>query len=127
MRPWREEYDRDEALEDARRPQLVKKFATTDWLGQCGALVPPLALRLNAELIPPAFGAPLRWADKAGKAAVVLRTWRLRGQGLDVESYATQGCELLLRPDLEEILHSTFGGPLKDLSRVQLFELKEDA
>ncbi|WP_291915183.1 ATP-binding protein [Limnohabitans sp.] len=127
MWPWREEYDRDEALEDARRPQLVKKFATTDWLGQCGALVPPLALRLNAELIPPAFGAPLRWADKAGKAAVVLRTWRLRGQGLDVESYATQGCELLLRPDLEEILHSTFGGPLKDLSRVQLIELKEDA
>lgn len=125
MWPWREDFDEDDAQKDVALPQLVKLFITKDWLGQCIALVPPLALRHRAKLQPPAFGAPLRWTDQNGKLAVVLRTWRLRGQGHHVESYSTQGCDILLRPDLEETLHSTFGGPLKELHQVHLRELAE--
>lgn len=127
MWPWREDFHEDDAQEDATFPQLVKLFHTKDWLGQCIALVPPLALRHQAKLHTPAFGAPLRWTDQNGKPAVVLRTWRLRGQGLHVESYATQGSDILLRPDLEDSLYSTFGGPLKELHQVHLTELTEGA
>lgn len=125
MWPWWDDFDEAEAQEDARLPQLVKLFVTKDWLGQCIVLVPPLALRHGAKLLPPTFGAPLRWTDLSGKPAVVLRMWRLRGQGFHVESYSTQGCELLLSPDLEETLHTTFGGPLKELHQVHLNELAE--
>lgn len=123
MWPWREDFDEEDAREDATLPQLVKQFRADDWLGRCIALVPPLALRHHAKLQTLAFGSPLRWTDQNGKPALVLRAWRLRGQGLQVESYSTQGCDLLLRPDLEETLYSTFGGPLKELHRVHIKEL----
>ncbi|ASL43707.1 hypothetical protein bAD24_I09460 [Burkholderia sp. AD24] len=123
--PWRKNFREEDALEDATLPQLIKRFDTKDWLGPCTTLVPPLALRHKAKLQPPAFGAPLRWRDQSGKPAVILRTWRLRGEGLHVESYSTYGCSLLLRPDLEDTLHSTFGGPLKELSQVHLTELTD--
>ncbi|PLK49846.1 ATP-binding protein [Uliginosibacterium sp. TH139] len=123
MQPWWEDFDEEEARENARLPQLVKLFAANDWLGECLALVPPLALRHKAKLQPPVFGAPLRWTDENGAPALVLRTWRLRGDELNVECYSTQGCELLLRPDLEEALYTTFGGPLKELSQVRLMKL----
>ena len=126
MWPWRHEFDKEDALEDATLPQLVKLFATEDWFGRCTALVPPIAIRDCAKLQPSISGAPLRWTDQSGKPAVVLRTWRLRGTGLNVESYSTEGCDLLLRPDLEETLYSTFGGPLKELHHVRLKELAEE-
>lgn len=126
MWPWREPFDEDDAWEDALLPQLVKSFATKDWLGQCTALVPPLALRHQAKLRPPGFGGPLKWFDQNGKPAVVLRTWRVRGEGDDIESYSTQGCELLLRPDFEDALFETFGGPLKELRQVHVRDLSDD-
>ena len=125
MWPWRGAFDDNDAQEDAVLPQLVKLFSTKDWLGQCIALVPPLALRHKAKLHPPFFGGPLKWVDQNGSPAVVLRTWRVRGKGHDIESYSTQGCELLLRPDLEETLLKTFGGPLKELSQVRLHEFSD--
>lgn len=127
MWPWWWEIDEDDAEQDAALPQLVKVFRVKDWLGQCITLVPPLALRHHAKLNASSFGAPLRWTDKEGKPAVVLRTWRLRGKGHQIESYSTQGCELLLRPDLVDVLYSTFGGPLKELYQIRLKEVPEDS
>lgn len=114
-----------EAMTDARRPQLVQIGWITDWLGRNFALIPPLALRHRARLQPPAHGAPLRWHDLDGKAAIVLRTWRVRGPDSDTEGHVTLGGDLLMRPDLLEMLERTYGGgPLKELQRVRLRDVK---
>lgn len=114
-----------EARIDARRPQLVQIGWITDWLGRNVALIPPLALRHRAQLQPPAHGAPLLWHDLDGKPAIVLRTWRVRGRASDTEGHITLGCDLLMRPDLLEMLERAYGGgPLKELQRVRLRDVK---
>jgi hypothetical protein len=91
-----------------------------DWLGRNSALVPPPALRYRAKLRSPEFGGPLRWYDSAGEAAVVLRTWRVRGDQRDTEGFTTIGADLLMCPELLETLLATRGGPLKELQTVHL-------
>ena len=113
-----------EAIIDARSPQLVKVDGVADWLGRNVVLMPPLALLYRAGLQPPAPGTPLRWCDGGDKPAVVLRAWRVRGRGSDTEGHVTLGCDLLMRPDLLEVLeHAYEGGPFKELQRVKLCEI----
>lgn len=113
------------AMIDARSPQLVKVDGVTDWLGRNVLLVPPLALLYRAGLQPPAPGTPLRWCDGDGKPAVVLRAWRVRGRGSDTEGHVTLGCDLLMRPDLLEVLERAYeGGPFKELQRVESREIR---
>ncbi|GAB3437258.1 ATP-binding protein [Massilia solisilvae] len=121
--PWWYEIEGVEALMDARKPQLVKLASVADWLGKCLALVPPVSLRYRAKLQPPAYGAPLVWYDPSGKAAVVLRSWRVRGDRPDIEWHTTVGEDLLMRPDLLATLFDLYGGPLKELQRSNVSEM----
>lgn len=115
-----------EAMIDARRPQLVQIGWITDWLGKGVALIPPLVLRLRARLQPPVYGAPLRWRDLDGKPAIVFRNWQVRGRGSETERHVTFGCDLLMRPDLLEILERAYGGgPFKELQWVRKHDVEE--
>lgn len=116
---WREDIHIHEASLDASLPQMVKLATTRDSLGSALALVPPLALRYRAKLKPPSYAAPLRWYDENGRAVLVLRTWRVRGDRItDIEAHSIIGADLLMRPDYLETLLTVYGGPLKDLQVV---------
>jgi hypothetical protein len=113
-----------EAHVAAQRPQLIHIGNVTDWLGKNLALLPPLALRHRARLQPSEYGAPIRWLDADGRAAVVLRTWRVRDQSSGPEGHSTLGCDLLMRPDLLEQLEQAYGAwPLKELQQVRVREI----
>lgn len=121
---WWFEISAREASVDAQRPQVIRLGDVTDWLGKNLALLPPLALRHRARLQPSEYGAPLRWLDAEGSAAVVLRTWRVRDQSSGPEGHSTLGCDLLMRPDLLELLEQTYGAwPLKELQVVRVRSL----
>ena len=118
---WWHDISTREAMVASSRPQLIQAGRVTDWLGGNIALIPPVALRHRARLLPPGYCAPLQWHDVDGKPAVVLRTWRVRGRDSDTEGHTTLGCDLLMRPDLFDVLEQAYeGGPLKDLQRVRL-------
>lgn len=51
----------DGTLIDSLSSRLVSGHPENDWMGEGGALVPPLALRIYAGLVLPPYGAPLRW------------------------------------------------------------------
>ena len=109
---------------DARRPQLIRLGDVTDWLGRNLALLPPLALRHSAQLQRSEYGAPIRWSGPDGRAAVVLRTWRVRDQSSGPEGHSTLGCDLLMRADLLEVLEQAYGAwPLKELQQVRVRDI----
>lgn len=110
-----------EARAAARRPQLTRLGFVNDWLGRSIALLPPLPLRYWAQLQPSDYGAPMRWLDPDGRVAVALRTWRVRDQSSGPEGHGILGCDLLMRPDLLEVLEQVYGAsPLKELQQVQV-------
>lgn len=118
---WWFEISSQDARLDAQSPQLVRLGDVTDWLGKNLALIPPLALRHSAKLWPSEYGAPIRWFDAAGRPAVVLRTWRVRDRSSGPEGHSTLGCDLLMRPDLIELLEQAYGAwPLKELQHVRV-------
>lgn len=118
---WWFEISAREARVDAQRPQLIRLGDVTDWLGKNVALLPPLALRYRARLQPSEYGAPIQWLDADGRAAVVLRTWRVRDQSSGPEGHCNLGCDLLMRPDLLDVLEQAYGAwPLKELQQVRV-------
>jgi hypothetical protein len=125
--PWWHEVGALKASLESSRPQLIQLALVSDWLGRNLALVPPLVLRYRAQLGSPGYGAPLRWYDFAGHEAVVLRTWRVRGDRIDTEWYSMVGADLLMRPDLLEILLQVCGWPLKELHRVRVENLNRSS
>lgn len=124
---WWHEAGARQASMEALMPQLVKVAQVSDWLGQKLALVPPPALQFRARLQSPGYAAPLRWYDRSGTRAVVLRTWRVRGNRVDTEWHTTLGADLLMRPDFLEVLLQVYGGPLKELQRVHFDRLNREA
>lgn len=121
---WWFEISTREAHMDARRPQPIRLGDVTDWLGKNLALLPPLALRHRAQLQPSVYGAPIRWFGAGGRAAVVLRTWRVRDQSSGPEGHSTFGCDLLMHPDLLEVLEQAYGAwPLKELQQVRVRDI----
>ena len=123
--PWWFDVEPAEAVQEARRAQLVKRTLVRDWLGSETVLVPPPALRYRAHLCSPGYGEALRWYDAAGQAAVVLRTWRVRGKSVDLEWHSTLGADLLMRPDLLDTLLQTYGGPLKELQQGRISGIED--
>lgn len=118
---WWFDITANEALADRTRPQLVRLGDVEDWLGKNLLLLPPLILRHGGKLEPPEYGAPLKWLDRDGQPAVALRSWRVRDQSSGPEGYFTQGCDLLLRPDLLSVLEQAYGmRPLRELQRVHV-------
>lgn len=118
---WWFEGSAREARVDAERPQLIRLGNVTDWLGKNLALLPPFALRHRARLQRSGYGAPIRWLGTDGRDAVVLRTWRVRDPSSRTEGHSTLGCDLLLRPDLLELLEQVYGAwPLKELQKVHV-------
>jgi hypothetical protein len=111
-----------EVLADSRCAQLVKQYNCVDWLGAPILLVPPLILQLRGKLVPASQGTPLRWNDQFGKPAVVLRTWRVRGDASDIEWHAVHGSDLLVRPDMYDMLMRACDGRLKE---IQTFEVSD--
>ncbi|MBS0368619.1 MAG: ATP-binding protein [Proteobacteria bacterium] len=110
-----------EASMDAQRPQLICLGEVNDWLGKNLALLPPLALQYRARLRPSEYGVRLQWLDAEGRAAVVLRTWKVRDQGSGPEGHCNLGCDLLMRPDLLDELEQAYGAwPLKELQKVRV-------
>lgn len=118
---WWFEISAYEACMDAQRPQLIRLGDVNDWLGKHLLLLPPLALKYRARLQPSEYGARLQWLDTEGRAAVVLRTWKVRDQGSGPEGYCNLGCDLLMRPDLLGVLEQAYGAwPLKELQKVRV-------
>jgi hypothetical protein len=118
---WWFEISAREASVAAQRPQLIRRGDVTDWLGTNLALQPPLALRHRARLQPSEYGAPVRWLDADRRAAVVLRTWRVRDQSSGPEGHSTLGCDLLMRPDLLDVLEQAYSTwALKELQQVRV-------
>lgn len=110
-----------DAYGDARGPQLIHVGEVSDWLGRNLALIPPLVLRHSAKLLHSQYGAPIRWSDAHGRAAVVLRTWRVRDQTSGPEGHSTLGCDLLMRADLLDMLEQAYGAmPFKELQQVHV-------
>ncbi len=66
---WFEISARDAYVEE-RCPQLIHLGKVSDWLGRNLALIPPLVLRHSAKLQRSEYGAPIRWSDAHGRAAV---------------------------------------------------------
>lgn len=109
---------------EALHPQLIRCGGVRDWMGVNAALLPPLALRHRVHLQASEFGSPLRWFDEDGKAAVVLRTWRVRDRSSASEGHTNLGCDLLMRPDLLVVLEQAYGAqPLKELQKIRLGNL----
>ncbi|WEW95645.1 hypothetical protein P3T65_15420 [Pseudomonas nitroreducens] len=124
--PWWYEVRALEAEIAARTPQLVEFAKMVDWLGKKAMLLPPAALRFRASLQSSDYGAPLRWYDPSGQVAVVLRTWRVRGDRVNTEWHSIVGADLLMRPDLLDVLFQVYGGgPLKELQRVFCRDINE--
>lgn len=121
---WWAEISTREVHVDGQRPQLIRLGDVTDWLGKNLALLPPLALRHRARLQPSEYGTPIRWLGTDGMAAVVLRTWRVRDQSSGPEGHSTLGCDLLMRPDLLQLLEQAYGAwPLKELQQVRVRDI----
>ncbi|MDX8123113.1 ATP-binding protein [Janthinobacterium sp. GMG2] len=119
---WWDVADAAEVLADSRGAQLVKEYVCIDWLGAPILLIPPLILQHRGKLIPASQGAPLCWNDKFGKPAVVLRTWRVRGDASDIEWHSVCGSDLLVRPDMYDVLMRACDGRLKE---IQTFEVSD--
>ncbi|WP_138679060.1 ATP-binding protein [Candidatus Accumulibacter phosphatis] len=123
---WWIEISALEARMEAQHPQLIRLGDVTDWLGKNLALLPPLALRHRARLQPSEYGTPVRWLDADGTTAVVLRTWRVRDRSSDPEGHSTLGCDLLMRPDLLNVLEQAYSTwPLKELQQVRVTSVRD--
>lgn len=110
-----------DASMDSQHPQLICLGEVNDWLGKNLVLLPPLALQFRARLRPSDYGERLQWLDANGRAAVVLRTWKVRDQGSGPEGHCNLGCDLLMRPDLIDELKLAYGAwPLKELHKVRV-------
>ncbi|TVT73162.1 MAG: ATP-binding protein [Denitromonas halophila] len=121
---WWLEVSAHEARMDAQRPQQIRLGEVKDWLGKNLVLLPPLALQYRARLQPSEYGARLQWQDADGRAAVVLRTWRVRDQGSNPEGHCNLGCDLLMRPDLLDVVERAHGvWPLKELQKVRVDDI----
>lgn len=116
---WWNEIRALKMLAESRKPQFLKLAIVDDCLGRGLALVPPPVLQYHAQLRFPGYGEPLRWYDSAGQETVVLRTWRVRSDHSDVEWHSTTGADLLMHPELLNLLLQVYGAPLKELTRLQ--------
>jgi hypothetical protein len=95
---------------------VVRLNRTTDWLGDAFVLIPPLALRIYARLEPAEYGEPLIWSDRAGTPAIVLRTWRVLNSSFsDAEPIECVGSDLIIRPDVMDLLRRLYSVSLKEL------------
>ncbi|ECG8596201.1 ATP-binding protein [Salmonella enterica subsp. salamae] len=116
---WWEDIDRMEAMQARAKPQLVKLDKVKDWLDDVFVLLPPAALKYDAQLKSSHYAGPLCWYDENGQPVVVLRTWRVKGKGTgDIDAHVIIGADLIMHPKLEKVLHTAYGGPLKELNSV---------
>jgi hypothetical protein len=122
---WWEDSDPIAAMKQISQPQMVCCEVLDDWLGRAIMLIPPPALRLTLALSASPLGAPLRWRDPCGAEAVALRTWRISADHYAIESHATIGSDLLVRPDVFDELARLHGRPLMELCRQETTELPE--
>ncbi len=103
------------------RPQagpLLSLNRIRDWLGDLFVLIPPIELRSYIQLATPGYGDPLIWTDQNGDPAVVLRTWRVLNTHSfsDVEPMECEGSDLIVRPDMVDLLMRLYGSvSLKEL------------
>lgn len=92
-----------------------------DWLQ--GLIVPLPSFHLLRQLsvfIPPKFGEPLIWRDSDGTPAIALRYWQVRGNQ-DTSAYQAdiKGSDLLIRPDLYEIIQKHIPIPIRYIQSIQ--------
>ncbi|KRE89023.1 hypothetical protein ASG87_05600 [Frateuria sp. Soil773] len=120
---WWEEVDCACAIGDVAGPQPVYVDLLDDWLGRRFVLIPPLVLRLTLNLKAPTPGQALQWKDPTGRAAVVMRTWRLRSNGYGIEAHSLVGSDVLVRPDVMAHLDLLKATPLRQLCRKQTAQL----
>lgn len=99
-----------------RDPRLVSLSPIKDWLGQVMLLIPPASLQVLANLRHSDYAGPMRWVDADGELAVVQRTWRVHSDQMSTQdSYSIEGCDVLMRPDLMQVLHEAYGPWLQEL------------
>lgn len=116
---WWEDVEWMDAMQDRAKPQLVKLDKIKDWLDDVFVLLPPAALKYDARLSSPHYAGSLCWYDEDNQPVIVLRTWRVKGKGLDdIDAHSIIGTDLIMHPKLETVLHTSFGGPLKELHAV---------
>ncbi|WP_131729201.1 hypothetical protein [Klebsiella quasipneumoniae] len=116
---WWEDIDWMEAMQARAKPQLVKLDKVKDWLDDVFVLLPPAALKYDAQLKSSHYAGPLCWYDENDQPAVVLRTWRVKGKGTgDIDAHVIIGADLIMHPKLEKVLHTAYSGPLKELNSV---------
>lgn len=121
---WWLDFSAREAYVDLQSRQPVHLGEVSDWLGRNLALIPPLVLQRGAKLQRSEYGAPIRWFSPDGRAAVVLRTWRVRDRSSGPEGHSTLGCDLLMRADLLDVLEQEYGAwPLKELQQVRVRDI----
>ncbi|MEM1404976.1 MAG: ATP-binding protein [Pseudomonadota bacterium] len=105
--------------ENAPAPQIVGLAGVTDWLSTSLALMPPQLLGTKGSLRPSQTGAPIGWLDAEGHYAVILRSWRVRDAASTTEGYSNLGCDVLVRPDVFELLADLYRTyPIRELQRV---------
>ena len=104
--------------------RMIRLHRRIDWLGDAFVLIPPLLLRSYVTLEPPAYGAPLVWADANGVPAIVLRTWHVGNvETIDAEPVAYEGTDLIVRPDITERLRLLLGVDPQELAVVSRADL----
>jgi hypothetical protein len=92
------------------------------------ALQPGVVARLKLRA-PASWQNPLTLTDTSGAAAVVFRSWGVRpvGDSVDEENLMLEGCDLLVRPDVFELMRTLGTHPPSRLTWVQDRRLGSDS
>jgi hypothetical protein len=75
-----------------------------DFLGSCPILMLPPQLSIRCRLHPTQWTSRLELVDSQGESAVLFRWWSVRpvGDRLSEQAPISQGCDLIVRPDVFE-------------------------
>jgi hypothetical protein len=115
------------ASSERRFAVIAYRAMERDWLGRIEVLLPPRRLLARARLVPPSYGAPLAWVDEGGGEAIVVRSWRvLNRESLDDDRAELVGMDLIVRPDIYQVLTDSYSRPLNQLVRVYRQPVPQD-